>query len=383
MEIRNHTIKAHQDFELHYNSQRKIDYSLCMPKKRNIKGLVVYIAGFGDDSGSYRSSFQKYICNSHSMACLAVDYHCFFSRPNNGGTLSIEPYTMNLLRTITGCTNNEDVDTVLRALAKTKANAVPIQIPATILPKKGEYQNFGILPALDHIFAIRDVYNRYPSIPKTIYAIGSSYGGYIANIISKFAPCTLNAVFDNSSWAIPNSKYILGHDLGEPEYVLNHSPNIILLCNVASPWSLSSFMPNGFNKDRQMIRSFPETHLAGMAQTGKNKTIYRFVHTKNDYIANTEEKITLASKMKEKGFNVNLEIYSEKDIDGKYIKTIEHGMGLSMRTFFSRYYTQTENEIRNDQLIDTDFEHELQYICQTKTYTISYDGKTDPLCIVS
>jgi len=382
MEIVKHTVRAHHDFELHHDLQREVDYWLYIPR-RDIKGLVLYIAGFGEDTGAYRKKFQKYICSSHSMACLSVDYHCFFSRPNNGGSISIEPHIMTLLRTITGCTNNEAVITVLETLDKMKISQSPIAIPALICPQKQEYQNFGILPALDHIFTLNDVFNRYPNIPKTIYAIGSSYGGYIANIISKLAPSTLNAVFDNSSWAAPNMRYITGYELGYPEYVLKHSPNIVLQCNVTSPWSSSPFMPNGFNNDRQLIRSFPESHLDTMAQSGGNKTIYRFVHARSDGIANTEDKIALADRMSARGFDVKMQIYSEKDIDGRYVKTMAHGMNLSMQTFFSRCLDQTQSKVRNDQIIDTDFEHDIRYTCETKTYRISYNGKTNPMCSVS
>lgn len=197
------------------------------------------------------------------------------------------------------------------------------------------------------------------------------------------APCTLNAVFDNSSWAIPNPKFIIGRELGYAECHTDHLPNVVLEYNVLSPWSLLPFMPNGFNNDRQMIRSFPENHLDKMAQAGNNKTIYRFVHAKNDDIANAEHKLSLVNKMSERGFNVEIKVYSEKDIDGKYIKTVAHGMNLSMRTFFSTYFAQTRNQIQNDQIIDTDFEHDIEYRCETKTYTISFSNKTQPRCIVS
>lgn len=77
MKIFNHTIDAHHDFELHNDVLRKIDYSICIPN-RDIEGVVIYIAGFGDDTKAYRTNFQKYICKNYSMACLTVDYHCFF-----------------------------------------------------------------------------------------------------------------------------------------------------------------------------------------------------------------------------------------------------------------------------------------------------------------
>jgi pimeloyl-ACP methyl ester carboxylesterase len=192
MPIFQHTIDAHHDFEFNSALCRKIDYSISLPEG-DIDGLVVFIAGFGDDAGSYRDNFQNHISNEYSMACLAVDYHCFFSRPNNGGAISIEPQVMAMLRTITGCVSNESVDTVLSTAEKMRANhQIPLRVPGLIVPKNNEYQNFGILPALDHIYAINDIFLKYPQIPKKIIAVGSSYGGYIANLISKLAPSTLN-----------------------------------------------------------------------------------------------------------------------------------------------------------------------------------------------
>lgn len=383
MQIFNNTIDAHCDFEFHSNDKRKIDYSISIPNNK-IKGLVIYIAGFGADAGSYRENFQKHISNNYSMACLAVDYHCFFSRPSNGASLSIEPNIMKLIRSITGCINKESVDEVLFKLGKMKSNPqVPLKIPGTIYPGKNEYQNFGILPALDNIYSINDVFIKYPDIPKKIYAVGSSYGGYIANLISKFAPCTLNAVFDNSSWAAPKFNYVVGHELGFAEFSMVHSPNIILELNVLSPWSHLPFMPNAFGNSRISIRSFSENHIDLMSKIGKQKTIYRFVHAENDSIANTDQKIALAERMKDKGLNVQMKIYSKEDVDGKYIKNTNHGMGLSMQRFFSNYYNKTKKDIRVDQCIDFDFEHSFHFDCETQKYTITYNGTSQPVCSLS
>ncbi len=383
MQIFNHEIDAHGDFEFCSTSQRKLNYSITIPPQKT-EGLVVYIAGFGADAGSYRENFQKHISSNYPLACLAVDYHCLFARPQNGATVSIEPNIMKLLRSITDCMTDETVEEVLLKLSKIKANPTkPLTIPGTIYPKKNEYQNFGILPALDNIYAINDVFKKYPTIPIKIYAIGSSYGGYIANLVSKFAPSTLNAVFDNSSWASPNGRYLIGHELGYPEYSQVHSPNIILELNVISPWSHLPFMPNAFCKNKVLIRSFPENHIDIMSDIGKQKTIYRFVHAENDPIANTSQKVAFAEKLKKSGFNVQIKVYSKADIDGVYIKTADHGMGLSMRKFFSNYYGSTQKDIKKDQMIDIDFEHSIHFKCDAQKYTISYNGKSQPVCSIS
>jgi hypothetical protein len=291
---------------------------------------------------------------------------------------------MKLIRSITGCINEESVDTVLKQLNKIKAKPeLPLRIPGTIYPQKNEYQNFGVLAALDNIYAINDVFKKHSDIPKKIYAIGSSYGGYIANLISKFAPCTLNAIFDNSSWVVPNFNYVFGQQIGSSEFSMVYSSNIILELNVLSPWSHLIFMPNAFNSNRILIRSFPENHISLMSKIGKQKTIYRFVHADNDLIANTQQKLAFVKDMKKNGFDVEIKIYTKKDIDGKYIKNLEHGMGLSMRDFFSKYYNRIKGDIKYDHQIDFDFEHSFQFECETQKYTFIYKGGSQPICKLS
>ncbi|MBU0970063.1 MAG: DUF2920 family protein [Proteobacteria bacterium] len=383
MTLFQHTIDAHGDFELVSDIKRTVDYAVAIPDQGEIAGLVVYIAGFGEDAGSYRKNFQNHICKDYQMACLSVDYHCIFSRPDNGAAITIETETLTLLRSFTGLTHHENIDDIMFKAAEMKADpTTPLVIPGTLVPGNKEYQNFGILPALDHIFAINDLFLKHPHIPKTIYAIGSSYGGYIANLISKLAPCTLNAIFDNSSWATPNLKYINGQEQNLTEFEGYLSSNVILSLNVLSPWTHQPFMPNYFNENRKQIRSFPENHLEVMGKTSNRKTIYRCVHAKVDVISDTEAKRLFVNDLKKNGFDVQMEIYSKENIDGRYIKHMEHGMGLSMRLFFANALKQTQTKIKNDQRLDFDFEHTLYFPCDTQTYVIRYKNHSQPKCIL-
>ena len=52
MAVFNFNIDAHNDFELASTIQRRLDYSLEIPET-DVKGLVVYIAGFGDDTAVF------------------------------------------------------------------------------------------------------------------------------------------------------------------------------------------------------------------------------------------------------------------------------------------------------------------------------------------
>lgn len=59
---------------------------------------------------------------------------------------------------------------------------------ASLLPGNNEYQNLGILASLDVLNAISDAVDRYDLDFDNIIITGSSYGGYIANLVTKIAP---------------------------------------------------------------------------------------------------------------------------------------------------------------------------------------------------
>ncbi|WP_436627399.1 DUF2920 family protein [Campylobacter jejuni] len=66
---------------------------------------------------------------------------------------------------------------------------------STFIPPNGDYQNYGIMAAIDHINALKDLVKRFPKfadLPK-IYG-GGSYGGYLALLIAKIAPWYVDGV---------------------------------------------------------------------------------------------------------------------------------------------------------------------------------------------
>ncbi|MBF7044621.1 DUF2920 family protein, partial [Campylobacter volucris] len=72
----------------------------------------------------------------------------------------------------------------------------------------------GIMAAIDHINALKDIMKNYPqfkSLPK-IYG-GGSYGGYLALMCAKIAPWYVDGVIDNSGAGLPPLRYVIGRDL--------------------------------------------------------------------------------------------------------------------------------------------------------------------------
>jgi len=342
------TFESNNDFELGYqNKKRTCKYHIYNSVKNN--GLVVYIPGFGSDLGEYSNVFCKKIVERYNLSSMVVEYFCINCRLSVGATLKVEPQDIQevyqLIQTMGGQpTGDWSQDFELLAKLCEQQNQ-PATISASLVPQKNEYQNFGIIAALDIVNAIRDAVSKYGLDSNNVMLIGSSYGGYIANLVTKIAPGYMRAVLDNSSWAEPNLRYVVGRELKSPEASTQITPWVTANLYVKSPWTLNPDLPNSFTSHRYEIRSFSSHQLKQMAtQGGANTTMYLFMHSVDDPIANTQSKIAMANQMMELGMKVHMTVVDKKDVDGTYVKEISHGMGLSMLTFFDRFYASITEE---------------------------------------
>ncbi len=339
------TFASNNDFEFGLgDKKRNCTYTIFNPLKN--KGLVVYIPGFGDDLGEYSNVFSKKIAKRYNLSSMVVDYFCIHSRPAVGAEIIAEIEDVQEVNKIIIKKGRQpsgdwtkDLDLLAQLCAQTKHK---VTLKTSIVPTKGEYQNFGLLPALDIFNAIRDAVKRYGLNQNNIILIGSSYGGYIANMVTKIAPGYIRAVMDNSSWAEPKLNYIAGRELNDPEYVVPVTAWVTLHSYVKSPWTLASGLPNSFTGQHYQIRNFDMGQLIQIANQGGRTTTYIFVHAENDTIASSKTKIAMAQNMVEINMIVKMTVYDKNDVDGVFVKNLDHGMSLSMLTFFERSYAELD-----------------------------------------
>lgn len=353
------------DFELGFeHCSRDTDYLIAQPGEP-AKGLVVYVPGFGEDAGDYRQKFCLRVAEKYGLAAMTVDYHCFYSRPDVQNSTVYEAEDVALIEKLfmanklpfAGNSIEEGVAILNQHLAKSNRKA---SITATLIPGKDEYQNGGVLQALDIINAVGHAIEQYDIPVDNIILVGSSYGGYIANLATKFAPNTFRAVFDNSSWAQPNFIYIVGREYGKEEFIHNTHSHISTKFFLRTAWTLRKGLPNTFDGKRFYVRTFSEEQI-GQFAAYQPETYYYFIHAEKDRLALTEHKIQMATFMIQQQMNVHMEVIEASDVDGQYIKTIEHGMKLSMLTFFDEAYAHikdhrigSQNDFMNQSLIGYD-----------------------------
>jgi len=364
-----------EDFELGIKRENLLKYNVTYPSDKKVLAIVFVIPGFGEDTNSdYLEKMRHYVANEFSVAVVNVFYHCFYSRLNNGASLEFDDSDIPFLENSIVKHNIDfsDIKDITRDIILDKfiSTNKEIIIPMTLVPKNNEYQNFGVMQAIDHLNVLLDLKKNIKllkSVEKTI-CFGSSHGGYISNMMSKIAPNVIDYIVDNSSYVKPPLQYIVGKekDVNFPEFIVT-SNKLKIYCFVKTHWSMDKKSKYYFSSDRYRIRNIgDEEHLKLMSEFSKNKTKYIFYHSKHDAIASIEDKIDFVDNLHDCGYEIKLNIYKEEnEVDGKFIKNLQHGMGMSIKELINRELPT---------ILSSEFESEnsfnnMKYICDNSTYS--------------
>lgn len=170
-----------------------------------------------------------------------------------------------------------------------------------------------------------------------IIAFGSSHGGYLALKTAQIAPWLIDGVIENSCYVkIPWRLFGLGKwrdFVRESEFsVDNVFRHIICLVSTKTHFSLDENSKNYFCKDHENIRQiYDERHIKTWANFRKIPIIS--YHSVGDKLALSDDKVAFFEDLAKLGFENDFHlIKDESEVDGKFIKTLEHGMGLSLKT---------------------------------------------------
>lgn len=167
---------------------------------------------------------------------------------------------------------------------------------------------------------------------------GNSYGGYLANLCAKIAPWSIDFILDNSSF-------------------INLFGNIFRLI--------------GFGKEidftRKIIREpLNKEHL--IIQSLYPNPKYILYHSIFDERSPFENKENFVHILKELNFKV--EFFAVSQVDNKFIKNLNHGMGLSTKLFFKKHLLQILKEPLQDKIC----KKEVSYKCDELVYTFKEEN---------
>ncbi|EAH9585285.1 DUF2920 family protein [Campylobacter coli] len=388
-------IDSCDDVELNIKRTSKLEYRISYDDEKEIKAIVFIIGGYGANANIYfLDSYRNYIAKNFDVVAVHVFYHCFCQRRSDVEKYStLADFTKDDLKLIekvlrkynipcdqlanntvvSHCEYLSEIMTELKML-----NRLPYdfeeRLSATFIPSRGEYQNFGIMAALDHINALKDLVKCFPKfadLPK-IYG-GGSYGGYLALLIAKIAPWYVDGVIDNSGSALPPLNYILGremeHSYGDYYEDFPHNRIIFFL---KTHWTRKENSPYFFNNENYFIRTLlNKDHLILQSQKNKN-IIYVSYHSKEDPLTPANFKEQTMQILKILGYDVSLNLIDENKIDGKFIKNLDHGCGIPDKALFRKELPLMLEKLQGRKSFMQ--ENSISYPCGNKVFTFKDVG---------
>ncbi|MFG5141968.1 DUF2920 family protein, partial [Campylobacter lari] len=302
-------IDSCDDVELNIKRESKLEFQLIYDDAKEIKAIICIIQGLGVDINDPVLKFNMgYFATKYDVALMSVNYHAIGNRPQTGAKWYLDdidklifeasikalnitiPYDIQKLNTF------EEFHPAMDYLNK-KIQTMKddwelnrdyfLNLSLTFKPARDEYQNFGIMQAIDILNAILYTKNYLLQNKnlKTIL-IGSSHGGYLANLCAKIAPWNIDNIVDNSSYA-KTCLRLIGFEK-EVDYTKyygfltpNVSNNIIIFGFDKTHWTTNKQSPFYFSFARELIRDIlNEEHLKIQSKYPNPK--YVFYHSKFD-----------------------------------------------------------------------------------------------------
>ncbi|ELT5438526.1 DUF2920 family protein [Campylobacter coli] len=356
-------IDSCDDVELNIKRTSKLEYRISYDDEKDIKAIVFIVGGFGANANiSFLDFDREYIAKNFDVVVVHVFYHCFCARqsidqkynpkliPNQDDLERVNGILKNI--NLGHLSVNKDNFEQIIPLIEQKANEMKqaglvdesqkIELSCDFIPPNGDYQNYGIMAAIDHINALKDLVKRFPEfadLPK-IYG-GGSYGGYLSLLIAKIAPWYVDGVIDNSGSAVPPLNYIIGRELEFKSKDTNgdmymQGDHFFVSCFLKTHWTRKENSPYFFNNENYFIRTLlNKDHLILQSQKNKN-IIYVSYHSDKDPLTPANFKQQTMQILKILGYDVSLNLIDENKIDGKFIKNLDHGCGIPDKALFRK-----------------------------------------------
>ncbi|EIT8307950.1 DUF2920 family protein [Campylobacter coli] len=393
-------IDSCDDVELGIKRTSKLEYRISYDDEKEIKAIVFIIGGYGANANiSFLDFDREYIAKNFDVVAVHVFYHCFCQRRSDvekysAFTMFTKDDVSNLSQALLEIGVNINVNlenaqqcyellnqniTTLKSQRKLAQN-YQAKFTSTFIPPNGDYQNYGIMAALDHINALKDLVKRFPKLadlPK-IYG-GGSYGGYLSLLIAKIAPWYVDGVIDNSGTVLPLLRYIIGRDLEQFDFIFN-DPNTLIEMFTKTYWTREDEnSPYFFANENYMIRSLLNSHLIIQVNVNKNIVLVSY-HSSKDEFNTSKDKQTLFLAYKELGYDATLHlIKDESEIDGRFIKDLNHGMRITDRALFRKELPLMLEKLQKRKSFMQ--ENSISYPCGNKVFTFKDVGDKFVLCI--
>ncbi|EIA75966.1 hypothetical protein cco54_01065, partial [Campylobacter coli 1891] len=193
-----YSIDSCDDVELNIKRGSKLEFRLTYDDSKEIEAIVCIISGLGGDIDD-NLYIEEYCARNYNVAVLSVNYHCIGNRPQTGASFYINELDRLILKTSLEAigiqlpvdmqnlkTYDEFycvVDFVNKFIEKLKkekelSEDYCLYLSVGLEPTKNEYQNYGIMQAMDIINAILYININLPFKVSNMSTVSRMGGGY-------------------------------------------------------------------------------------------------------------------------------------------------------------------------------------------------------------
>ena len=390
----------HADIELKFPRQ-PIEYFVTLPDKgiKQDTGLIMFIPGFGmlANDDYVANKLSPHLANQHNCVVVSVNYFGIYNRPNTnkgGGNIRLADDFSHSIQAVYGLslTGGQDInqlhqqqtleerDSYARRVLDGLSQALPmvknLDPRCQVLLKTGrdEYQSFGLLPAIDHLQVLGEVIKQFKINRRRMIVYGTSYGGYVALLMGKFAPQTFSVVIDNSGFVCATMNYIVAKEFAgySEDFRLSFDQMKVGIL-IDNPWTIvNETSPYFFADSHRQIRS-----LFNLSHWRKSTTRYFIFHSTQDNLSRATTSIEVIDKfvnLLKKHAQVDYTRVKSTDIDGKFFKNLSHGMNASLRGLFDRVVkTDKKHKLfKGTEENDFSLNSEYRLTCVDKIYVFNF-----------
>ncbi|EAI3983194.1 DUF2920 family protein [Campylobacter jejuni] len=387
-------IDSCDDVELGIKRTSKLEYRISYDDEKDIKAIVFIVGGFGANANiSFLDFDREYIAKNFDVVVVHVFYHCFCARksidqkynpkliPNQDDLERVNGILKNI--NLGHLSVNEDNFEQIIPFIEQRAGEIKqaglvdesqkIELFCDFVPPNGDYQNYGIMAAIDHINALKDLVKRFPKfadLPK-IYG-GGSYGGYLSLLIAKIAPWYVDGVIDNSGVCLPFLACILGREMNQGEFYFEES-SLRLYCFVYKYWTRNINSSYYFGNENYLIRAILNSNHLKIQANIDSDIVFLSYHSLQDTRASAQNKIELYKCYQELGYDTTLHlIKDESDVDGRFIKSLEHGLRMTDKALFRKELPLMLEKLQGRKSFMQ--ENSISYPCGNKVFTFKDVG---------
>ncbi|ECR6750392.1 DUF2920 family protein, partial [Campylobacter coli] len=165
-------IDSCDDVELNIKRTSKLEYRISYDDEKEIKAIVFIIGGYGANTNiHFLDSYRSYIAKKFDVVVVNVFYHCFCMRRSDVSKydanakflqedlenlskvlieFNIDIRNLNFDNALEYYHYLDQCITTLKSQGKLTQN-YQARLTSTFIPPNGDYQNFGIMAAIDHI----------------------------------------------------------------------------------------------------------------------------------------------------------------------------------------------------------------------------------------